>query len=91
MNTGIELDKLLYQVEDDAFYFATDYPKAAEKMLKLIKIVKAYDKNQKALIQLVLRLQRANKGLDKIAKRMYMLMSRGQKNIVNIWLKEKDL
>ena len=91
MENGNELEQLLHQVADDAFYIDYDYPRMADRMIKLVKLVKVYDKNQKALINLVLRLQRANKGLDKMVRRMFHLMSPGQRDIIDVWLKEKDL
>ena len=88
MADGNDLNKLLVQVTNDACYFMKDYPRAATRMLALVKYARALDKNQKSLIKLVLRLQRSNKLLNKINDRMFNLLHKGQKDILSVWLEE---
>ena len=63
---------------------------SAKDVKNLLYIIATMDKNQKALIQTVLKLQRQNKSLRQLAKRMYSTMNNGQKDVVDIWLKRKD-
>lgn len=62
---------------------------SAKDVKQLLQYTRALDKNQKSLISALIKLQRENKLYNKTMKKMYLLMSDGQKNIVDAWFENK--
>ena len=58
---------------------------SAKDIQALIKYTKPLDKNQKALIKLMLKYKRENKAYEHLVKRMYQVMFRELKHIEEIW------
>ena len=54
----------------------------------LLAKVEFLDKTNTRLIKTLINQQRENRVYKKIIKRMYIMMNQGQKNIVDVWLKE---
>ena len=66
-------------------------PETAQTIQYLMGIIEEMDKVQTGLISLVIRLKRSNNHISKVLNRVYMTMSRGQQNIVDVWMKGKVL
>lgn len=71
-----------------AHYYEERDPALSEYLYDLSRVIKALDKNQKALIKLLLKLQRENKIFERMVKRMYGTMYRELKHISDIWTSE---
>ena len=63
---------------------------SAKDVRQLLNIIDTYDRNQQALVRTLVKLQRQNKSYRQLAKRMYMTMNDGQRDVVDAWLKRKD-
>ena len=66
-------------------------PETAQTIQYLVGVIEEMDKVQTGLISLAVRLKRSNNHISKVLNRVYMTMSRGQQNIVDVWMEGKVL
>ena len=57
-------------------------------MKELVEYTKSLERNQSNLIKAILKVQRQNRKMCTLIMRMYHMMSRGQKNIVDVWVQK---
>lgn len=83
------IDKTLVEAERCANVYERHLPHLSDTLRSLIKIIKTYDKNQKALIRQMLKHKRVNKELKDMAIYMGKFLNGFEIDKVEAYMKER--